>query len=224
VGWQPSRFLTDRAEAERAFALAERLGSVNAAATQLDTTWPSLRKAFQRHGLGMPVRNPEAVRQRAVAAARQRTGRPATPPLDPVLWPSPRAPSRPESGHQPSCMSGSAARTSTQPWAPTWWSSCTARAMAASPPLAPGRSSDGPTAATGWPASAPAAATAASPTAAVGPTAPADPTNPRSGGWLRMLDDPAQPDQLDGFQQVMASAMKAARTAARHATAILAQD
>jgi hypothetical protein len=31
------------------------------------------------------------------------------------------------------------------------------------------------------------------------------------------------PDQLDGFQQVMASAMKAARTAARHATAILAQ-
>jgi WhiB family transcriptional regulator, redox-sensing transcriptional regulator len=85
VGWQPSRFLTDRAEAERAFQLAERLGSVNAAATQLDTTWPSLRKAFQRHGLGMPVRNPEAVRQRAVDAARQRTGRPATPPLDPVF-------------------------------------------------------------------------------------------------------------------------------------------
>jgi WhiB family transcriptional regulator, redox-sensing transcriptional regulator len=85
VGWQPSRFLTDRAEAERAFQLAERLGSVNAAATQLDTTWPSLRKAFQRHGLGMPVRNPEAVRQRAVDAACQRTGRPATPPLDPVF-------------------------------------------------------------------------------------------------------------------------------------------
>jgi hypothetical protein len=38
VGWQPSRFLTDRAEAERAHALAERLGSVNAAATQLGTT------------------------------------------------------------------------------------------------------------------------------------------------------------------------------------------
>jgi hypothetical protein len=35
VGWQPSRFLTDRAEAERAFQLAERLGSVNAAVTQL---------------------------------------------------------------------------------------------------------------------------------------------------------------------------------------------
>jgi hypothetical protein len=58
VGWQPSRFLTDRAEAERAFALAEQLGSVNAAATELGTTWPSLRKAFTRHGLGMPARNP----------------------------------------------------------------------------------------------------------------------------------------------------------------------
>jgi hypothetical protein len=77
VDWQPSRFLTDRAEAERAFALAEQLGSVNAAATELGTTWPSLRKAFTRHGLGMPARNPEA--------ARQRTGRPATPGLDPVF-------------------------------------------------------------------------------------------------------------------------------------------
>jgi hypothetical protein len=50
LGWQPSRFLADRGEAERAFALAERLGSINAAAAELDTPWPSLRKAFQRHG------------------------------------------------------------------------------------------------------------------------------------------------------------------------------
>jgi hypothetical protein len=85
VGWQPSRFLTDRAEAERAFQLAEELGSVNAAATELGTTWPSLRKAFTRHGLGMPARNPEAVRQRAIDAARQRGGQPATPNLDPVF-------------------------------------------------------------------------------------------------------------------------------------------
>jgi hypothetical protein len=85
LGWQPSRFLADRGEAERAFQLAERLGSVNAAAAELGTTWPSLRKAFTRHGLGMPARNPEAVRQRAIAAARQRTGQPATPPLDPVF-------------------------------------------------------------------------------------------------------------------------------------------
>jgi hypothetical protein len=62
VGWQPSRFLSDRAEAERAFQLAEQLGSVNAAAAELGTSWPSLRKAFQRHGLGMPAHNPEAVR------------------------------------------------------------------------------------------------------------------------------------------------------------------
>jgi hypothetical protein len=85
LGWQPSHFLTDRAGAERAYALAEQPGSVNAAASQLGTTWPSLRKAFGRHGLGMPTPNPEAVRQRAIAAARQRTGQPATPPLDPVF-------------------------------------------------------------------------------------------------------------------------------------------
>jgi WhiB family transcriptional regulator, redox-sensing transcriptional regulator len=85
VGWQPSRFLTDRAEAERAFQLAEQLGSVNAAAKELETTWPSLRKAFTRHGLGMPARNPEAVRQRAIDAARQRTGRATTPALDPAF-------------------------------------------------------------------------------------------------------------------------------------------
>jgi WhiB family redox-sensing transcriptional regulator len=85
VGWQPSRFLSDRAEAERAFALAEQLGSVNAAATELGTTWPSLRKAFTRHDLGMPTPNPEAVRQRAIATARQRSGQPGTPPLDPVF-------------------------------------------------------------------------------------------------------------------------------------------
>jgi hypothetical protein len=33
----------------------------------------------------MPSRNPEAVGQRAVAAARQRSGQPVTPPLDPVV-------------------------------------------------------------------------------------------------------------------------------------------
>jgi hypothetical protein len=33
----------------------------------------------------MPAPNPEAVHQRAIAAARQRTGQPIAPPLDPVL-------------------------------------------------------------------------------------------------------------------------------------------
>jgi len=100
LGWQPTRFLADRAEAERAFRLAERLGSVNAAAAELGTTWPSLRKAFTRHELGMPARNPEAVRQRAVDAARQRSGQPGTPSLDPVFVTLNRAelPTRARSG------------------------------------------------------------------------------------------------------------------------------
>jgi hypothetical protein len=58
VGWQPNRFLTDRAQAERAYALAEQLGSVNAAAQELGMIWPSLRQARGPHGLGMPARNP----------------------------------------------------------------------------------------------------------------------------------------------------------------------
>jgi hypothetical protein len=85
LGWQPSRFLADGAEAERAYALAEQLGSVDAAATQLGTTWPSLRKAFTRHGLGMPAHNPEAGRQPAIDTAHQCSGQPAPPPLDPVF-------------------------------------------------------------------------------------------------------------------------------------------
>jgi hypothetical protein len=46
VGWQPSRFLTDRAEAERDFALAKRLGSINATAAELGTSWPLLRRSL----------------------------------------------------------------------------------------------------------------------------------------------------------------------------------
>ena len=83
----PSRFLADRAEAERAFRLAEQLGSINAAAAQLGTTWPSLRKAFQRHELGTPTPNPAAVNQRksTVQLARRGGRRPTAPELDPVF-------------------------------------------------------------------------------------------------------------------------------------------
>jgi hypothetical protein len=119
VGWQPSRFLADRTEAERAFALAEQLGSVNAAAAELGTTWPSLRKAFQRHDLGMPTRNPEAVRHRAVDAARQRSGRPAPPALDPVFMALNPGVLPARNGRRLSCMRGSAATRSTPSWAPT---------------------------------------------------------------------------------------------------------
>jgi hypothetical protein len=84
VGWQPSRFLSDRGEAERAFQLAEQLGSVNAAAAELGTTWPSRRKAFARHGLGMPARNPRrSASGRSPPPAGAAAGRP--PSLDPVF-------------------------------------------------------------------------------------------------------------------------------------------
>jgi hypothetical protein len=190
LGWQPSRFLTDRAEAERAYTLAEQLGSVNAAASQLGTTWPSLRKAFTRHGLGMPTLNPEAVRQRAVAAARQRTGQPATPLLDPVfvaLDPQalPARPRTPAELHQwvrgdeeyatlgANVVVGRSRKSrARQPTTRAW--AITRRAQRA----------------TGWPASAPAAPSAARPTA---PDAPTDPTNPRRGGWLPLPADPIHP-------------------------------
>jgi hypothetical protein len=44
---------------------------------------PIAAKVFTHHGLGIPARNPEAVRERAIAAVHQRTGQPATPTLDP---------------------------------------------------------------------------------------------------------------------------------------------
>ena len=102
MGWQPSRFLTDWAEAERAYVLAERLGGVNAA-QELGTTWPSLRKACTRHGLGMPTRNPEAVRQRAspppASAPASRPPRRWTR----YSWPSTPMRSRRGHGRRPSC-------------------------------------------------------------------------------------------------------------------------
>ncbi len=87
VGHQPSRFLADRGEAERAFRLATQLGSVNAAARQLGTTWPSLRKAFQRHELGMPTPDPAAVNRRKSTVQLARLGgrRQTAPALDPVF-------------------------------------------------------------------------------------------------------------------------------------------
>jgi hypothetical protein len=189
LGWQPSRFLADRAEAEGAFRLAERLGSVNAAAAELGTTWPSLRKAFQRHGLGMPARNPEAVRQRAIDASHKRTGRPATPGLDSVFVALNHGelPIRARSGGE---LAERVRRAEDYAvLVPGWWWSCTAKATPPSPAPAPGRSPAAPTAPTGWPASAPAAASAARPTV---PAAPTDPTSsPTRGRWLPMPAEPA---------------------------------
>jgi hypothetical protein len=193
VGWQPSRFLSDRAEAERAFALAERLGSINAAAQELGTTWPSLRKAFGRHGLGMPTPNPEAVRQRAIAAAHQRTGQPIAPPLDPVfvaLNPNalPARPRPPAELYQwvrrdeeyatlganvvVELNSESRAR---QPTTRAW--AIIRRAERA----------------TAIAATVNAVASTGRPTVPPAATAPADPTNRRSRGWLPMPADPTPP-------------------------------
>jgi hypothetical protein len=55
------------------------------AATMPGTTWASLRKAFTRHGLGMPARNSEAAASGATVAAHQRCRQSATPSLSGVL-------------------------------------------------------------------------------------------------------------------------------------------
>ena len=51
MGWQPSRFLADRAEAERAFALAEQLGNVNAAQAALRNWVINLNKELAGSGV-----------------------------------------------------------------------------------------------------------------------------------------------------------------------------
>ena len=138
----------------------------------------------------MPTRNPEAVRQRATDAARQRTGQPATPTLDPVFVAlNPGAlPARAKPEAEPyqwvrreEQYATLGASVVVEPYS---------EATPASPPPAPGQSSAGPTTATGWPANVAAAPIAARPTE---PTAPAGPTNPRSGRWWPMPADPTRP-------------------------------
>ena len=174
------------------------MGSINAAATQLDTTWPSLRKAFTRHGLGMPARNPEAVRQRAIAAAHQRSGQPATPTLDPVFVAlNPGAlPARERSAaelyewvRREEQYATLGANVVVELYSESHARKPTTRAW---------RASDGPTAATGLPAPAPAAPTAAKPSV---PTALADLSNPRSGRWRLTLANVHLPDWPDSEQR-----------------------
>jgi hypothetical protein len=119
-------------------------------------------------------------------------GRPF-PGLDPVFVALNLASSPPENGRRPSCTSGSGARSSTPSWAPTWWSSCTAKVTPAGQPPGRGRSSDGPSAAIGWLANAPAASSGAMPTEL---TARPGPSSPRSGRRRPMLADPPVSDAL----------------------------
>jgi hypothetical protein len=201
LGWQPSRFLSDRAQAERAFALAERLGRVNAAAAELGTTWPSLRKAFHRHGLGMPTRNPGAVRQRAIEAAHQRSGQPATPRLDPVFVALNRdeLPVRARSGgelaervRRAEDYAALGARVVVE---------LHTEAMPRSPARGRGRSPVAPTAPTAATRMASSAASGARPTA---PAAPTDPSKPKRGGLLSMPADPTRPEPRSGQQRFRA--------------------
>jgi hypothetical protein len=57
-GSAPSVFLTDRAAAERAFQRARQVG-ITAAAKEAGVGHQSLRKAWERHGLGLPERLPQ---------------------------------------------------------------------------------------------------------------------------------------------------------------------
>jgi hypothetical protein len=174
--------LTDR-EAERAVRLAERLG----ASTPPQRSLASLDRRCARFSpatvLACRVGTPKAVRQRAIAAVRQRTSQPANPTLDPVFMAlNPGAPYRPGSGQLSSCMRGSAARSSTPSWARMWWSSWTARAALAGPPPGSGRSSAGPTAATVVTSTANSVATAA--TLPAPPGGPHQPTRPSPGAGM----------------------------------------
>jgi hypothetical protein len=133
----------------------------------------------------MPARNPAAVRQRAIAAVRQRSGQSATQALDPVFV-----------ALNPSALPGRA-----RPEAELFqWVrreeqdailganvvvELYSESHARQPTTGPGRSSDGPTAATGWPANAPAAPTE--------PTAPAAPTTPGAGDGGRYPLSPPAP-------------------------------
>ena len=96
VGWQPSRFLTDRAEAERAFQLAEQLGSVNAAAHRaghhLAVAAQGLRPPRPRHAHPQPRSRPPA-RHRRRPPAHRPAGHPDPGPG--VRGPQPRRPPRP---------------------------------------------------------------------------------------------------------------------------------
>ncbi len=67
-GSSPSVFLTDRAAAEQTFQRARQVG-ITAAANEAGVNHQALRKAWQRHGLGLPERLPQE---------RQPTARPLT--------------------------------------------------------------------------------------------------------------------------------------------------
>jgi hypothetical protein len=142
----------------------------------------------------MPARNPEAVRQRAIEAARHRSGRAATPSLDPVFVALNRdeLPVRARTDHELAervrraedyaalgarvvvvvvelHSESHATKPTTRAWAITRRTERAER----------------------WPTIAEAGPAAATPRASAGLTGPADPALPRKGGSPPMLADPA---------------------------------
>jgi hypothetical protein len=116
----------------------------------------------------MPARNPEAVRQRAIAAAHQRTGRPATPSLDPVFV-ALNAGVLPARERSPAELYEWVRRD--EEYA-TLGANVVVELHSESHARRPTTRA--------WATNAPAAPTAATPTE---PTAPAGPSNPRSERW-----------------------------------------
>jgi hypothetical protein len=84
----------------------------------------------------MPARTPEAVRRRAIADSRPpaQNAQAILPGLDPVFAAPTEVRSRPGRGPKRSCSRGCGVMRSKPGWAPTWWLSCTARAVLASAP------------------------------------------------------------------------------------------
>jgi hypothetical protein len=141
----------------------------------------------------MPARNPEAVRQRAISAARQRTGQPAIPSLDPVFAAlNPGA--LPARERSPAELYEWVRRD--EEYATLGANVVVelySESRARQPTTAPGRSSAAPNAPTAIPGTGKAVASAGRPTVPPAATPPADPTNRRSGGWSPMPADPTPP-------------------------------
>jgi putative polyketide hydroxylase len=99
----------------------------SAASTPPPTSWAPLGHRSAKPSPATDSACPPATpKQSASGPSPPPASAPGSPPRRPwtrCSWRSTPTPSPPGSGHRPSCTNGSAARSSTPPWAPTWWSS-----------------------------------------------------------------------------------------------------
>jgi hypothetical protein len=141
----------------------------------------------------MPTPNPEAVRQRAIAAARQRIGQPATPTLDPVIGAlNPNAlPARPRS---PAELHQWVRRDEEYAiLGANVVGELNSESRARSPPPAPGRSSAAPNAPTATPATYQRRGERRRADRATRSDRTSRSTKPEERGWLPMPADPTSP-------------------------------